>query len=97
MFDSRKILLPIDFSDRSVAVAPFATAFARQFQSALVLLHVEHKPHSFGSLAGHAQRGGAAVMEMSQVEARLETLSRTQCPGCILMRTASSANRLARS
>jgi nucleotide-binding universal stress UspA family protein len=81
MFDSKKILLPIDFSDRSVAVAPFATSFAKQFQSQLVLLHVEHKPNFFGRIAAHTHPGAASVMEASQVEAELETFCTTQFSG----------------
>ncbi len=41
MFSLKKILLPIDFSDRSAGMAPYAKAFASQFQSELVLLHVD--------------------------------------------------------
>lgn len=41
MFSLKKILLPIDFSDRSGGMAPYAKAFASQFHSELVLLHVD--------------------------------------------------------
>ena len=44
MFPPKKILFPVDFSERSVAVAPMARAFAEQFNCALTLLHVEQPP-----------------------------------------------------
>jgi nucleotide-binding universal stress UspA family protein len=36
----RRILVPVDFSDRSRSLIQYAAAFARRFEAALVLLHV---------------------------------------------------------
>lgn len=42
MFPPRKILFPVDFSERSMAVVPTAEAFARKFDSELTLMHVKN-------------------------------------------------------
>lgn len=41
MFSLNKILLPVDFSDRSAAVARHAEVLASPFQSQLIMLHVD--------------------------------------------------------
>src|SRR5208283_5443146 len=46
-----KILLPVDFSERSTGAARYARALARQFQAELIFLHVLTPPsHEFGAL-----------------------------------------------
>ncbi|MCX6622007.1 MAG: universal stress protein, partial [Acidobacteria bacterium] len=45
MFTLRRILLPIDFSERSLAAARYAEVLARRFQARLTLLHVLPPPH----------------------------------------------------
>lgn len=46
-----KILLPVDFSERSMGAARYAKNLARHFQSELILLHVLTPPHyEFGAL-----------------------------------------------
>ena len=46
-----KILLPVDFSERSTGAARYAQALALHFQAELVLLHVLTPPsHEFGAL-----------------------------------------------
>jgi nucleotide-binding universal stress UspA family protein len=46
-----KILLPVDFSERSTGAARYAQALARHFQAELILLHVLTPPnHEFGAL-----------------------------------------------
>lgn len=40
MFPPKRIVFPVDFSERCESVAPMALAFARRFQSELTLLHV---------------------------------------------------------
>jgi nucleotide-binding universal stress UspA family protein len=40
MFPPKRILFPVDFSDRCAAAAPMVEAFARRFQSELHVLHV---------------------------------------------------------
>ncbi len=42
MFPPRKILFPVDFSERSLAVIPTAEAFARKFDAELTLMHVKN-------------------------------------------------------
>ena len=46
-----KILLPVDFSERSTGAARYARALARHFQAELIFLHVLTPPsHEFGAL-----------------------------------------------
>jgi nucleotide-binding universal stress UspA family protein len=46
-----KILLPVDFSERSTAAARYAQALARHFEAELILLHVLTPPnYEFGAL-----------------------------------------------
>ena len=40
MYPPKKILFPVDFSQRSAAIAPMAAGFAHRFHAALTLLHV---------------------------------------------------------
>jgi nucleotide-binding universal stress UspA family protein len=40
----KKILFPIDFSERSLAIGPFVRALCDRFKSTLTLLHVVHVP-----------------------------------------------------
>jgi len=40
MFNPRRMLFPVDFSDRCVAMAPVVAAFAKHFHAGLTLLHV---------------------------------------------------------
>jgi nucleotide-binding universal stress UspA family protein len=44
MFQIKKILFPIDFSERSRTAAPYAEEFAAHFNAELVLLHVIQPP-----------------------------------------------------
>ena len=56
-----KILLPVDFSDRSVGAARYARTLAAHFQSELTLLHVLTPPHyEFGAL----EVGGSMLGEL---------------------------------
>ncbi|MBZ5555413.1 MAG: universal stress protein [Acidobacteriia bacterium] len=52
MFSISKILLPIDFSERSAGAARFAIHLARHFNSELALLHVFEPPGEFGKIEG---------------------------------------------
>ncbi len=40
MFDPRRMLFPVDFSEPSAAMAPLVAALARRFHAGLTLLHV---------------------------------------------------------
>ena len=44
----KRILLPVDFSERSVSAAKYAAALAGRLQAELTVLHVapEHAPYS---------------------------------------------------
>jgi len=70
-----KILLPVDFSERSLGAARYAKTLADHFQSELTLLHVLTPPHyEFGAL----EIGGSMLSELysnrsAQVEKELET------------------------
>ncbi|HWB99721.1 MAG TPA: universal stress protein [Bryobacteraceae bacterium] len=68
-----KILLPVDFSERSLGAARYAKTLAKQFDSELTLLHVLTPPHyEFGAL----EIGGSMLSELyanraAQVEKEL--------------------------
>jgi nucleotide-binding universal stress UspA family protein len=70
-----KILLPVDFSERSLGAARYAKILADHFRSQLILLHVLTPPHyEFGAL----EIGGSMLTELysnrgAQVEKELET------------------------
>ncbi|MGA3074447.1 MAG: universal stress protein [Bryobacteraceae bacterium] len=70
-----KILLPVDFSERSLGAARYAKTLADRFHSELTLLHVLTPPHyEFGAL----EIGGSMLTELYtnravQVEKELET------------------------
>src|ERR1035441_3073230 len=70
-----KILLPVDFSERSLGAARYAKTLANRFHSELTLLHVLTPPHyEFGAL----EIGGSMLTELytnraAQVEKELET------------------------
>jgi len=70
-----KILLPVDFSERSLGAARYARTLAAHFHSELTLLHVLTPPHyEFGAL----EIGGSMLTELyanrsAQVEKELET------------------------
>lgn len=69
-----RILLPIDFSERSAGAARYARSLAHHFHSELVLLHVLTPPHyEFGAL----EIGGSMLTELymsrnSQVSRELD-------------------------
>ncbi|MGB7621127.1 MAG: universal stress protein [Terriglobia bacterium] len=52
MFSIPRILLPVDFSERSAGAARHAIRLARHFQSELTLLHVFAPPAEFGKIEG---------------------------------------------
>lgn len=80
MFSLKKILLPVDFSDRSSAVAPYAKAFASQFQSQLVLLHVEESPPYLRGLRTIAHPTGRAEY-IKQLKSELSSLFSSEFEG----------------
>ena len=80
MFGLKKILLPVDFSARSAAVAPYAKALAAKFQSQLLLFHVEDNPRLIGAV-GIPRRRSATVEQTGQVKAQLESLLTSEFQG----------------
>jgi nucleotide-binding universal stress UspA family protein len=83
MFELKKILLPIDFSGGSAAVAPYAKALAEQFRSELLLMHVEHPRRLLGGLRRRAQTD-TAIQEA--FDAELEALSNSEFQGAAVER-----------
>jgi nucleotide-binding universal stress UspA family protein len=78
-----KILLPVDFSERSLGAARYARTLASHFHSELTLLHVLTPPHyEFGAL----ELGGAMLTELytnraAQAGKELETFLSAELEG----------------
>ena len=77
MFPPRKILFPIDFSERSTAVVPTAAALARKFDAELELMNVKNPMPLEDSIALY-ERGQALKAHCEQklrsAESRLEKI-----------------------
>jgi nucleotide-binding universal stress UspA family protein len=84
-----KILLPVDFSERSVAAARYAKALAGRFGSELLLLHVLTPPqYEFGAL----EIGGSLLTELylgraEQASADLDAFLAAELQGLNVRRT----------
>jgi nucleotide-binding universal stress UspA family protein len=84
-----KILLPVDFSERSVAAARYAKALAGRFGSELLLLHVLTPPqYEFGAL----EIGGSVLTELyagraEQASADLDAFLAAELEGIDVRRT----------
>ena len=78
-----RILLPVDFSERSLGAARYARVLATHFQSELTLLHVLAPPaYEFGAL----EIGGSMLNELyvcrnAQVESELKTFLADELAG----------------
>ncbi len=78
-----KILLPVDFSERSLGAARYAKTLTDHFHSELTLLHVLTPPHyEFGAL----EIGGSMLTELysnrsAQVDKELETFLAEELAG----------------
>jgi nucleotide-binding universal stress UspA family protein len=83
-----KILLPVDFSERSVGAARYARILADRFHSEITLLHsVTPLPYEFGALEG----GGAMLSEIysdraQQIETELNHFLLQELAGCHVKR-----------
>ena len=83
-----KILLPVDFSERSVGAARYARILADRFHSEITLLHsVTPLPYEFGALEG----GGAMLSEIysdraQQIETELNCFLLQELAGCQVKR-----------
>ena len=75
MFSLAKLLLPVDFSDRSVGAARYAIQVARYFESAITLMHVvgpvPPPPHDYPDLHMGSMPGDQSEDRRSRAEERL--------------------------
>jgi nucleotide-binding universal stress UspA family protein len=82
MFAVKKILAPVDLSERSIGAARYAEALSEHFQAQVVLFHVLPPPHyEFSSL----EVGGTVVNELfatrnEQIRKDLETFLEDDLP-----------------
>ena len=82
MFAMKRILTPVDFSQRSIGAARYAEALAERFGAEVILLHVLPPPHyEFSSM----EVGGAVLTELfearsAQVKAELDSFAVEQLP-----------------
>jgi nucleotide-binding universal stress UspA family protein len=61
MFSMAKILLPVDFSDRSVGAARYAEAIAEHYNGDVTMVHVVPPPHyEFGAM----EAGGSVLSDL---------------------------------
>ncbi|SPF49557.1 UspA domain protein [Candidatus Sulfopaludibacter sp. SbA4] len=90
MYALSKILLPVDFSERSVGAAHYANLVAARFHSDLTVLHVQTPPQMEAAL----DTGGSMLAELyrdrsSQVSEELDRFVAAQLPGlnvqCVLL------------
>jgi len=83
MLTLSRILLPVDFSERSVGAVRYGKILRDRFRSELTLVHVLPPPHyEFGAL----EIGGTMLSELystraAQVEKDLESFAAEQLPG----------------
>ena len=69
-----KILVPLDFSQRSPGVARYAISLARHLHSGIILLHVRHTAHyEFAALEGGLAAGEFYAAWSAQLQKELET------------------------
>jgi nucleotide-binding universal stress UspA family protein len=85
-----RILLPVDFSERSMGAARYARALALRFGSEIVLLHVLAPPNCEW---GELEAGGTRLAELyrnqsGRAERELEGFADTWLAGCPVRRVA---------
>ena len=89
-----KILLPVDFSDRSVGAARYAKALALRFHSELILLHVLAPPHyEFGAL----EIGGTMLSQLyatrtAQIGKELDAFLASELAGVAVSRVVAEGD-----
>lgn len=82
MFALKRIVAPVDFSQRSIGAARYAEALAERFGAEVILLHVLPPPHyEFSSM----EVGGSVLTELfeartAQVKAELDSFAREELP-----------------
>ena len=75
MLALKRILLPVNFSDRSEGVLRYAQLLASRFRSQVILLHVEHDPFRVGGEEIQGPPMGS-IEHTLWLKARLESFSR---------------------
>ncbi len=79
IFRLKKILVPVDFSDRSQKAVAYATALARQFAGGVTLLHVVPPLHNAPELAALALDDSSIEQARRNLDAACLNV-RTACP-----------------
>jgi len=84
----KSVLVPVDFSESSKKALAYAQAFARQFDAAIILLHVvEAIPWSADYGYGEVRGIGPDEYLVKRCRTRLETLRRRQAEASSRCRT----------
>ena len=88
MKEVKKILLPVDFSERSRGAAPYAHSLADRFQAEITLLHViTPLPYEFGALEGGAIMLSEIYTDRAaRVELELNAFLADELAGCNVKR-----------
>ena len=82
-----KILLPVDFSERSLGAARYAKILADRYQSEITLLHVVTPVrYEFGALEGCAMMGEIYSDRVQQCEETLSGFLQDELAGCEVRR-----------
>ncbi|MGH9632155.1 MAG: universal stress protein [Bryobacteraceae bacterium] len=84
----KKILFPVDFSERCRAIAPSVRAFAERFRSEVVLLHVLHMPHAAWGPPelGILPDEQLALNQAAALQSRLDGYLAAEMPGVNIQR-----------
>jgi len=78
-----KILLPVDFSERSLGAAQYAKVLAERYRSEITLLHVVTPVHyEFGALEGCAMLGEIYADRVQQAQDNLDRFLKEELAGC---------------
>jgi nucleotide-binding universal stress UspA family protein len=100
-FKLKRLLVPVDFSDRSKKALSYALAFARQFDASLTLVHVVQINYAYGEMGAidytvlEKEMRQAAEMRLAKLAAELsghqiptETLVRCGAPARVIAECA---------
>jgi universal stress protein A len=80
-FQIRKILVPLDFSERSTKALRYATAFARQFRAEILCLHVIDIPYGAGEAGFVAEMETFRKNMLKETRQRMNTLLARETAG----------------
>ena len=77
MFALKKILLPVDFSEKSAGAARYAEGLASHFRSELIVLHVVQPPQFRSQAEGlfrlTTRDGQLSQVQLSNYQAKIKT------------------------